>query len=227
MGQHCHGLHDTAAGAARGCQVARHNSPASYSHPGVRLVDAGQEALLEALKFIAANKELLLALLFLIVLFRDQISKLLPEIIRAKFGIKKIEAEPALPSTELKDLHLEDAGAVGSRAYHFPEMAMVTDAANFRRWVLIRVDEQRQKCERVTFNFISIRSTNSRFISGWKEAVLRILQDNSVCVMFVFAGPDRIIAQMRDLKEYVEEESVAANKTTICVRVDDRRMPAQ
>ncbi len=178
---------------------------------------------------ITDNKEAALILLFLLVSFKEPLNKVilmvLPNILLHKFGVKIPEKkEKALPKTELKAVNADNGGAVRSEAWHWPEMALVGSSDRFQAWILSAVDTQRKKSERVTFNLINIHSTNARFVAGWKASVLKILQDNSVCVMMVFAGRKTIPSQLKDLKEYVEDEIQSSGKTSIVVREDERRV---
>lgn len=176
---------------------------------------------MEVLKFLADNQVVLVGLLFLAALFRQQIAMLIPEIVRHKFGIKR--EEKALPTTTLQETDAENGGAVRSVAYTWPEMSLVGDSDRFKAWVLATTQEQRERRERLTFNMTPVRSINTRFVQGWKAAVLKILNDNAVCVLMIFPRIENRVPQLSELKEYIEEEIEHSGKSSICVREDDRR----
>ena len=172
----------------------------------------------EIIDYLLLNKDILSLAFLLVIVFREPIGKLIPEIVRAKFGIKKEETPPGKK---------DEWACVPDEFWHEAEvkdmlsLQMPYDDSAYCRLILDTIEQCRQQRKRLTFNFIQVEAVSRHALSGWRMAWKDIRDHNHVYLSFVF--PQKKVDLLVDLYEFMSGSLAEKPTPFIQLRIDERR----
>jgi len=162
-------------------------------------------------------------MIFFVALFKEPLTKLLPDIIRIRLGMPP--AIPPLPSPQepqkpaqyictppefWRDGEVKDMCA----------LQMPYDDLAYCNLILETVEACRKNRRRLTFNLIDVEAISKMSLSGWRLALKDIREKNLVCLHFVF--PREREGLLDELHKMLVDSLAANPSPFIKIRTDER-----
>jgi hypothetical protein len=178
----------------------------------------GEEEKKMTYKTIIENKDVFIVLVFLVIMFREPIGKMIPEIIRAKLRIAK-QPEPE-PTHVCKAICLPEEfwrdGEVKDMCAH--QMPIDEDA--YAKLILDTIEACRSSYKRLTFNFTETEAISRRAMNGWKIAWKDLREKNHVLLHFVY--PNEKEDSVKELWQMMVDSLKEKHSSFIKVRENRR-----
>ncbi len=158
-------------------------------------------------------------LVFFCVMFRQEIGSVLKDRIKNKLTplAKKKEVNSSKKQTAPPPSHL--IRYTISTSANFYE-GIVNDLQAYKDDIFDIIDQQREKGQKLTFNFIRLEQVNTNFVLVWRGICNRVLQENNISIQIVF--PAEPTSQLQKLFVNIQSDIETSNRTSIILRKDQR-----